>query len=41
MKGARDVGMPHIYVSAAEDAASCCPGDTIIAGVDRLLEMYA
>ena len=41
MQGARGLGMAHVYVSRAEDAASCCPGDPVIDNVGRLLEMYA
>ena len=40
MQGARGLGMAHVYVTPAE-AAACCPGDPVIHGVDRLLEIYA
>ena len=39
MKGARDVGMAHVYVSAKKEAA-CCPGDPVIGSLAELLEMY-
>lgn len=40
MKGARDLGMPHVYV-AAEGARACCPEDRVVGSVAELLEMYA
>jgi putative hydrolase of the HAD superfamily len=40
MEGARGLGMAHVYVSRGEGAKSCCPGDPVIDGVGRLLEMY-
>jgi len=39
MNGARDMGMPHIYV-ASEGAESCCPQDRVIGSVAQLLEIY-
>ena len=40
MIGARDLGMPHVYVAPGHTAA-CCPGDRVIGKVTELLEMYA
>lgn len=40
MEGARGLGMAHVYVSPAGNAAACCPADPVIPGVSRLLEMY-
>ncbi len=40
MRGARDLGMPHVYVSASREAAACCPADRVIGSVSELLELY-
>jgi putative hydrolase of the HAD superfamily len=39
MNGARDLGMPHIYVAPGGEKA-CCPQDRVIGTVAQLLEMY-
>ena len=40
MMGARDLGMPHVYVAPGHTTA-CCPQDRVIGAVTELLEMYA
>jgi len=39
MRGARDLGMSHVYV-APEGAKACCPEDRIVGSVSELLEIY-
>ncbi len=40
MMGARDLGMPHVYVAPGGEKA-CCPQDRVIGTVAQLLEMYS
>ena len=40
MNGARDLGMPHIYVAPGGEKA-CCPQDRVIETLAQLLEMYS
>jgi FMN phosphatase YigB (HAD superfamily) len=39
MAGARDVGMPHIWLAAGQ-GATCCPGDRVIRRLSELSEMF-
>lgn len=39
MRGARNLGMSHIYV-APDGAAACCPEDRVVGSVSELLEIY-
>jgi putative hydrolase of the HAD superfamily len=40
MNGARDLGMPHVFVAPGGEKA-CCPQDRVIGTVAELLEMYS
>jgi putative hydrolase of the HAD superfamily len=39
MRGARGLGMPHVFV-ATDGAKACCPEDPVIGSVSELLEMF-
>jgi HAD superfamily hydrolase (TIGR01509 family) len=39
MEGARDLGMPHVWLSSGEGEA-CCPGDRVIHRLPEISEMF-
>ena len=41
MAGARDLGMPHIWLAPEPGARPCCPGDPVIPGLPALAGLLA